>query len=425
MRLIIFFLITIFTLLLIFTLNIFSIKDRVYWKFPSVAKTIEQNKYYYFKKDRVLKNIQNDYNVNFLPDTQFESLNLKKINLIKNSGKKIKSFSIDFFDDRLFISTSRGFFYYVNFNKLSTKKNEDKINLNTIKTNFFKDRNKKNFTVFDTVILDEKIYVYYLKDTKNCKTVNIDVAQLNLEYLDFEIFFNSDECQNNEIQIGKISSLIHNNVQGLLFTVNNVFRDQPENYLSQNENSIFGKTIFIDIKNRNKKVYTSGHRAPQGLFIEGDLILSTEHGPKGGDEINKLQFNKNYGWPFASYGDYYIKTNDTNSNIYSKKPYYLKNHEESGFEEPVYSFVPSIGISEIIRLPNDFSPHFKNNFLIGSLNGKSLYRAKFDKNFNKLIFVEKIYIGNRIRDIKYNIKKNTIVMALEYNGQIALINNFD
>ena len=134
MRLIIFFLITIFTLLLIFTLNIFSIKDRVYWKFPSVAKTIEQNKYYYFKKDRVLKNIQNDYNVNFLPDTQFESLNLKKINLIKNSGKKIKSFSIDFFDDRLFISTSRGFFYYVNFNKLSTKKNEDKINLNTIKT---------------------------------------------------------------------------------------------------------------------------------------------------------------------------------------------------------------------------------------------------------------------------------------------------
>ena len=84
-------------------------------------------------------------------------------------------------------TTSRGFFYYVNFNKLSTKKNEDKINLNTIKTNFFKDRNKKNFTVFDTVILDEKIYVYYLKDTKNCKTVNIDVAQLNLEYLDFEI----------------------------------------------------------------------------------------------------------------------------------------------------------------------------------------------------------------------------------------------
>ena len=87
MKLIIFFFITVFTLLLIFTLNIFSIKDRVYGKFPLIAKTIEQNKYYYFEKDRVFKNIQNDYNVNFLPNTQFESLNLKKINLIKNSGK--------------------------------------------------------------------------------------------------------------------------------------------------------------------------------------------------------------------------------------------------------------------------------------------------------------------------------------------------
>ena len=122
MKLIIFFSITIFTLVLIFTLNIFSIKDRVYWKFPSVAKTIEQNKYYYFQKDRVFKNIQNDYNVSFLPDTQFESLNLKKINLIKNSGKKIKSFSIDFFDDTLIISTSRGFFYHIDFIKLSSKK---------------------------------------------------------------------------------------------------------------------------------------------------------------------------------------------------------------------------------------------------------------------------------------------------------------
>ena len=37
----------------------------------------------------------------------------------------------------------------------------------------------------------------------------------------------------------------------------------------------------------------------------------------------------------------------------------------------LYSFVPSIGISEIIRLPNEFSPHFQNNFLVGSLNGKS------------------------------------------------------
>ena len=431
MRLIIFFFTVIITLFLIFNSNIFLIKDKVYGKFPSLADIIKQNKYYYFQKDRVFKNIQNDYNVNFLPDTQFESLNLKKINLTSNFktpkyfGKKFPSFSIDFFDQTLFISTSKGYFHHIDFDKLYSKKNEDKINLNSIKSNFFKDENEQIYKVFDTVIIEEKIYVYYLKNKNNCKTVNIDVAELNLKYFDFKNFFVSKECQNNEIQLGKIDSYTHNGIRGVLFTVNNVFRDQPENYLSQNMNSIFGKTIFIDIINKNKKIFSYGHRAPQGLFTEGNLILSTEHGPKGGDEINKIEFNKNYGWPIASYGDYYITVENTNSNTYSKKPYYSKSHEKSGFEEPIYSFVPSIGISEIIRLPNEFSPHFKNNFLVGSLNGKSLYRVKFNTNFNKLIFVEKIYIGNRIRDIKYNMKKNIIVMALEYNEQIALIDNLD
>ena len=78
------------------------------------------------------------------------------------------------------------------------------------------------------------------------------------------------------------------------------------------------KLYLLTFKTKNKKIFSYGHRAPQGLFTEGNLILSTEHGPKGGDEINKIEFNKNYGWPIASYGDYYIKVDDTNSNTYSK-----------------------------------------------------------------------------------------------------------
>ena len=65
MRIIIFFFSVTVTLLIIFNSNIFSIKDKVYGKFPTLAKVIKQNKYYYFEKDRVFKNIENDYNVNF------------------------------------------------------------------------------------------------------------------------------------------------------------------------------------------------------------------------------------------------------------------------------------------------------------------------------------------------------------------------
>ena len=63
--------------------------------------------------------------------------------------------------------------------------------------------------------------------------------------------------------------------------------------------------------------------------------------------------------------------------------------------------MPSIGISEIIKIPNSFSKTWQNNYLIGSLNGKSLYRVKFNDNYSKLIYYEKIFVGDRVRDIIY------------------------
>ncbi len=411
-----------------FFLNIFSVQERVFYRVPGLEDTIKINKYYYFNKKTVIKNILNDYNVNFLPNTQFLKLNLSKIKLkSREEGgfDKFGSFSIDLHDSNLLITTKYGWNFKVNLKNLKGKKDKETIEVDLIKSNFFQNKNKKIFHIMDTTIYEGNLYVYFVKDENNCKTVNISVAKVDLEFLDFKDFFNSKECQNNEIQIGKITSYNKNGSPGILFTVNNVFRDQPENYLSQNNESIFGKIVFINLNSKEKSIFSSGHRAPQGLFVENDLILSTEHGPKGGDEINKIIFGENYGWPIASYGDYYIKTDQTNSKIYSKKPYYNKNHEELGFKEPIYAFVPSIGISEIIKLPNQFSPHFQNNFLIGSLNGKSLYRVKFSENFNKLLFVEKIFIGSRIRDLKYSKETNTILLALEYDGQIALINKIN
>ena len=63
------------------------------------------------------------------------------------------------------------------------------------------------------------------------------------------------------------------------------------------------------------------------------------------------------------------------------------------------------------------------NFLISSLWGQSIYRMKFDDNFEKTIFFEKIYIGQRIRDIKYHNKLNAVLLALEETGEIGIITN--
>ena len=50
-----------------------------------------------------------------------------------------------------------------------------------------------------------------------------------------------------------------------------------------------------------------------------NLILSTEHGPRGGDEINKIIFNKNYGWPISSYGETYSSIGKKKNNLDFKK----------------------------------------------------------------------------------------------------------
>ena len=74
----------------------------------------------------------------------------------------------------------------------------------------------------------------------------------------------------------------------------------------------------------------------------------------------------------------------------NKNKKYLKNHLENNFEEPIFfSFVPSIGISEIIKIPNKFSKNWADNFLLASLNGGSLYKIKFNKNFDKIIYKKK------------------------------------
>jgi len=149
--------------------------------------------------------------------------------------------------------------------------------------------------------------------------------------------------------------------------------------------------------------------------VINDTILSTEHGPNGGDEINKIEYKGNYGWPISSYGEPYYED--------SLKPIFSKDHKNNGFIEPIFSFIPSIGISEIINLPNSFSQHWQNNFILSSLNNNSLFRIKFDDKYSKVIYSERIFIGKRIRDIKYYNKLNIILLAQEYDSTLGILSN--
>ena len=355
---------------------------------------------------RSFSNLFNDYNTKFLPETQFIEVKFeRKKNTLEKKNRN--TFYIDTFEDNLIFVTQASEFYETKFEDL--KKKGEKLKYKKIPTSGLSDIKGK---IFDILISDDKIFVSKGSVYKDCKRLELYVSEIKNK-LDFIIFKSFDECISIDSGTSRIKDFNFNGQDGILITTQDADNDNP-GLKPQDDNSIFGKTVFINKKTKEYQIFSKGHRNAQGLFIKDDIILSTEHGPKGGDEINKIEYNKNYGWPIASYGNSY--QSDTLK--------YLKSHKENGFQEPIYAFVPSIGISELIILPNSFNPKWKFNALITSLNGRSIYRAKFeDESFQNIIYVEKIFIGERIRDIKYVDKLNFIIVALERTGDIGIIKN--
>ena len=84
--------------------------------------------------------------------------------------------------------------------------------------------------------------------------------------------------------------------------------------------------------------------------------------------------------------------------------------------------MPSLGISELIFLPDQFDPKWQNSILVTTLNDRSIHRVKFqNEKFDKILYVEKIYIGERIRDIKYLDDQKIILLSLERTGSIGVL----
>ena len=286
-------------------------------------------------------------------------------------------------------------------------KKKEEIKLNNIKSNL------EVRKVLDILIYKNKLFISYYTIENDLNCLNIKSAEINKNNLKFEKVLK--ECDKIEIAGGKMQFYKHQGNDGLLVTSAASHESDKPNNLPQDDSSIYGKILFVDFKSKKSIIFSKGHRAQLGLYADEKVIISTENGPRGGDEINKIIFNANYGWPISSYGEKY--------SVISDNPTYLKNHSSQGFQEPIFAFVPSIGVSEIIKLPNSFSNQFIDNFIVSSLWDSSLYRIKFDKDFNKIIFIEKIFIGQRIRDLKYSDKINAIVLALEEKGELGIIFN--
>jgi cytochrome c2 len=158
---------------------------------------------------------------------------------------------------------------------------------------------------------------------------------------------------------------------------------------AQDPQAAYGKTILIDLTSHTNRSFTIGHRNPQGLYAakDGSLWL-TEHGPRGGDELNLLVDGANYGWPFVTYG--------TDYTAFGWRENPRQGHHD-GYTQPKFAFVPSIGISNLIMVQHDLLGTWKGNLLVGSLGARSLYRLTLEGD--RVVVNEPIRIGRRVRDL--------------------------
>lgn len=138
------------------------------------------------------------------------------------------------------------------------------------------------------------------------------------------------------------------------------------------------------------ELYTIGHRNPQGLALNpntGEVWLA-EHGPRGGDEINRLKAGSNYGWPTITYG---IE--------YSGEKVGAGIQQQDGLEQPVYYWDPVVSPSGMTFYTGNRVPEWQNNLFIGALSGMHIVRLAIKDN--KVIGEERLLASEnqRFRDV--------------------------
>lgn len=163
---------------------------------------------------------------------------------------------------------------------------------------------------------------------------------------------------------------------------------------------------FVKTPGAKPSIYSYGQRNPQGLLLfppTGEL-WETEHGPRGGDELNLIKKGANYGWPVITYGINY------DGRIMSKIS------AAPGMEQPLTYWIPSIGPSGLAFVTGNRYPAWKGNLLVGSLRFKYLSRCVLKGN--KVVKQEMLLknIG-RLRDVRMG-PDGYIYIAVENPGYV-------
>jgi cytochrome c2 len=249
---------------------------------------------------------------------------------------------------------------------------------------------------------------HYWEKAHRCFVVRVSMAEsdraafLNgTAQLMWKTLYDSTPCLPIEGELRERASPFEGNLSGgrlalldpdsLLFTVGfHGFDGVGSRQLySQDPEASWGTTVLIHVDRGTSEMFANGQRNQQGLYVDPrGGIWETEHGPRGGDELNFVEKGVNYGWPYVTYGTNYV------SLVW---PLSKAQGRHDGYREPIFAWVPSIGISNLISIEKDMFPVWKEDLLVSSLRAESLFRIHLVDR--RAVVVEPIPVNRRIRTL--------------------------
>lgn len=231
-----------------------------------------------------------------------------------------------------------------------------------------------------------------------------------------EVIFRQEPAWQSTLHFG--ARLVFDGEGALFVTTGERSRPGPRE-LAQDVTTHLGKVLRIDpmggpapgnpaIEGALPEIWSYGHRNIQSAALDSDGALWTvEHGPRGGDELNRPEPGKNYGWPVITYGE-----------AYSGAPIGAGITAREGMEQPVYYWDPVIAPSGMVFYDGEMFEDWKGDVLIGGLAGQSLVRLALEDG---RVTGEARYLQGeaRIRDV--DVADDGAIMILTDSANGALI----
>jgi glucose/arabinose dehydrogenase len=166
---------------------------------------------------------------------------------------------------------------------------------------------------------------------------------------------------------------------------------------------------FVGRSGALPEIWSYGHRNVQGAALHpvtGEL-WANEHGPKGGDELNRVLPGRNYGWPTVSYGTEYSGQKISDSGT------------APGIEPPVHYWVPSIATSGLMFYTGERFPAWRGSAFVGGLKSQQLVRLRLEGD--RVVEEERLLRGvvkERVRDVEQGPDGCIYLLTDEDNGRL-------